>query len=50
MTTLDHIHKTVPRLVHDDYSNSFREILEIWNEKTLHQKNLEHLTKDMWIC
>ena len=48
--SLNHIHKRAIRLVHDNYNSSFYDILEMPNKKTIHQKNLELLTKEASKC
>ena len=46
--SLNRIHERVLPFVHDNYNSSFHHILEISNEKTIHQRNLEHLAKEIY--
>ena len=43
---LNYIHERELRLIHDDHVESFQYILELTNEKTIYQKNLECLVKE----
>ena len=46
--SLNHIHQYSLRLIYDDYAHSFQGIIEMMNEKTLHQKNLGCLAKETY--
>ena len=39
--SLKHIHESALRLLYGDYAHSFQGILEMINEKTIHQKKLK---------
>ena len=42
------IHKRVLCLIHDNYNSSLHDILQTSNEKTIHEKDPEHLAKEMY--
>ena len=44
---INRIHERAPRLRNDHFS-SFRDILEMTNEKTIYQNNLESLAKEIY--
>ena len=46
--SLNHIHKRTLRLVYDDHVQLFQNIPGMSNEKTVHQKILESLAKEMY--
>ena len=44
---INRIHERGLRLVHNDHVSTFQDILEMAKEKTIHQKNLESLAKEI---
>ena len=46
--SLNYIYKRAIRLIYDDHASSLQDILEIKNEKTMHQKTLERLAKEKY--
>ena len=45
---ISQIHERALRLIHNDHVSSFRDILEITKEKTIHQNDLESLAKEIY--
>ena len=45
---INRIHEPALRLIHNDDASSFRYILEMTKEKTIHQDSLESLTKEIY--
>lgn len=46
--SLNYIHECAPRLIHDYRVQSFQSMIEIINQKTILQKNLECLVKKIY--
>ena len=45
---LNHINERALCLLHNNYNISFYDILEMSNEETVHQRDLEHLAKEIY--
>ena len=45
--SLNHIHECALRLIYDDHMHSFQGMLEMTKEKTIHQKKLKFLGKEI---
>lgn len=45
---LNHIHEQALCLIHDNHNSYFYDILEMWNKKRIHKKNLEHPAKEIY--
>ena len=45
---ISRIHKRALRLIHNDHVSTFQSIVKITKEKTIHQNNLECLTKEIY--
>ena len=45
---INRIHERPLRSIHNDHASSFRDILEMTKEKTIHQTNLESLAKETY--
>ena len=44
---LNQIHERALRLIYNNHASSFKVILAIFNEKTIHQRNSEFLAKEI---
>ena len=46
--SLNHIHECALRLTYDDHAHYFQDIIGMTNQKTLHQKILKYLAKEIY--
>ena len=46
--SLNHIHECALKLTYNDHAHYFQDVIEMTNEKTLHEENLKYLAKEIY--